>query len=310
MKLQTEVNNLKLAGNLDLLANQVVEGFISGMHKSPFHGFSSEFAEHKIYNQGESTRNIDWKLFGRTDKLYTKKYDEETNLRCHIIVDNSASMHYPALKNQSVQQLNKIGFSALASASLMKIFKKQRDAVGLSVYADSYEFYAPEKGSERHQHLLLHALESMLTSEKKEISATKTYTYLHQISNKIHRRSLIFLFTDLFQTETNQEELFKALQHLKYNKHEVVFFHVMDKEKEFDFSFDNTPKRFVDVETGASIDLYADNVKEAYEDLMQKFQQTIKIQCAKYQIKYVAVDVNKNFNKILQTYLVERQKFK
>ncbi|QLE00725.1 DUF58 domain-containing protein [Galbibacter sp. BG1] len=309
MKLQSELNNVQLSGNLDLLASQVVEGFISGMHKSPFHGFSSEFAEHKIYNQGESTRHIDWKLFGKTDKLYTKKYDEETNLRCHIIIDNSTSMHYPSLKQQSVGNLNKLGFSVLATAVLMKMLKKQRDAVGLSVYSDAYEFYAPEKGSDRHRYLLLNTLEGLVARKKKENKKTKTYTYLHQIANKIHRRSLIFLFTDMFQTETDQEELFQALQHLKYNKHEVVLFHVMDKEKEFAFNFDNTPKKFLDVETGISIDLFAENVKDVYENSMQDFQQELKLRCAKYRIKYVEVDVRKNFNQILETYLIERQKF-
>src|SRR5690606_18943695 len=122
--------------NLELLAHQVVEGLISGMHKSPFHGFSAEFAEHKIYNSGDSTKNIDWKLFARTDRLYTKRFEEETNLRCHIIVDNSSSMHYPLLQNDEPFYTSKIGFSVLASAVLMNLLKKQRDAVGLSVYSD------------------------------------------------------------------------------------------------------------------------------------------------------------------------------
>ena len=132
--------------NLDLLAKQVVEGFISGIHKSPFHGFSVEFSEHKLYNNGESTRHIDWKLFAKTEKLYTKKYEEETNLRCHLIIDNSASMHYPKLTKQSFGNLNKIGFSVVAAAVLLEILKRQRDAVGLSIYSDTYEYYAPEKG--------------------------------------------------------------------------------------------------------------------------------------------------------------------
>ncbi|MGB1284710.1 MAG: DUF58 domain-containing protein, partial [Polaribacter sp.] len=170
--------------NLDILAKQVVEGFITGIHKSPFHGFSVEFSEHKLYNKGESTRHIDWKLFAKTEKLYTKKYEEETNLRCHIIIDNSASMHYPIVKNQTLDSLNKIGFSVVAVASLIEVLKKQRDAVGLSVYSDKYEYYAPEKGSERHRKVLLHQLEQLLVSESK--SNTETYKYLHEIAEKIH----------------------------------------------------------------------------------------------------------------------------
>ena len=155
MNIQNELNKTEGFKNLELLAKQVVEGFIAGMHKSPFHGFSSEFAEHKIYNKGESTRHIDWKLFAKTEKLYTKRYDDETNLRCHIILDNSSSMHFPEMRSFSIENLNKIAFSVLASASLMQILKKQRDAVGLSIYSDAYDYYAPEKGSERHHQMLL-----------------------------------------------------------------------------------------------------------------------------------------------------------
>ena len=133
MKIESQLEKISSFGNLELLANQIVEGFISGMHKSPFHGFSSEFAEHKVYNAGESTRHIDWKLFAKTDRLYTKRYEEETNLRCHIILDNSSSMHYPQLKDGQSFYENKIGFSVLATAVLMDLLKKQRDAVGLSV---------------------------------------------------------------------------------------------------------------------------------------------------------------------------------
>jgi uncharacterized protein (DUF58 family) len=197
--------------NLSLLAKQVVEGFITGIHKSPFHGFSVEFSEHKLYNTGESTRHIDWKLFAKTEKLYTKKYEEETNLRCHIVIDNSASMHYPIVKKQRVDSLNKIGFSTVAAASLMEILKRQRDAVGLSIYSDSYEYYAPEKGSERHRKMLLHQIEQLLVS--KANTATETYQYLHEIAEKIHRRSLIFLFTDMFQTSKEDTALFEALRH-------------------------------------------------------------------------------------------------
>ena len=154
MNLQSELNKAEGFKNLELLAKQVVEGFITGLHKSPFHGFSAEFAEHKVYNPGESTKHIDWKLFAKTDKLYTKRYDEETNLRCHLIVDNSSSMHYPKLKNYSIDSLNKVGFSALAAAAMMQLLKKQRDAVGLSVYSEAMDYYAPEKGSERHHQML------------------------------------------------------------------------------------------------------------------------------------------------------------
>lgn len=308
MELEQEIHKAGGFLNLDLLARQVVEGFISGLHKSPFHGFSAEFAEHKVYNQGESTRHIDWKLFAKTDKLYTKRYEEETNLRCHLILDNSASMHFPEKRRQSLVDLNKIGFSVLASACLMQILKKQRDAVGLSIYSDSYEYYAPEKGSERHRRMLLNVLEETLDRRKKG-TETATYTYLHQIAEKMKRRSLIFFFTDMFQDEVEEEKLFEALRHLKYNKHELVLFHVLDKTKEFNFEFGEEPRRFTDVETGEKIDLYADNVKDNYRQHVDAYFAQLKLKCAQYGIKYVPADINESFNKILSTYLVERQKF-
>ncbi len=192
------VKKLSELNNLELLANQVVEGFITGMHKSPFHGFSVEFAEHRLYNTGESTRHIDWKLYAKTKKLFIKRYEEETNLRCHIIIDNSASMHFPEVKNASLQNLSKIAFSTVASAALMEILKRQRDAVGLSIYSDKNEYYAPSKGGDRHRRMLLGQLDIILKGKSK--AATDTYLALHEISEKIHRRSLIFLFTDMFHS--------------------------------------------------------------------------------------------------------------
>ncbi|ARV07371.1 hypothetical protein BTO04_12030 [Polaribacter sp. SA4-10] len=294
--------------NLDLLAKQVVEGFVTGIHKSPFHGFSVEFSEHKLYNKGESSRHIDWKLFAKTEKLYTKKYEEETNLRCHIIIDNSASMHYPVVKKQSLGTLNKIGFSAVAAASLMEILKRQRDAVGLSIYSDSYEYYAPEKGSARHRKMILHQLEQLLVSSSKK--TTETYKYLHEIAEKIHRRSLIFLFTDMFQPTKDNKALFEALRHLKYNKHEVVLFHTYDEKTELSFDFDNAPKKFVDVETGEEINIYAENIQEKYKEFVSAYFKELKNKCLQYKIDYVPVAINQGFNAVLTAYLIRRKKIK
>ena len=308
MDIKDEINNIIGFKNLELLAKQVVEGFISGLHKSPFHGFSAEFAEHKIYNNGESTKHIDWKLYAKSDKLYTKRYEEETNLRCHIIVDNSNSMHYPKLKRFNIDSLNKIGFSVLASAAIMNLMKRQRDAVGLSIYSQEYEFYASEKGSERHHHMLLQKLNDALITSK-EKSGTETYAYLHLIAEKLKRRSLVFLFTDMLQSDVEAEKLFEALQHLKYNKHEVILFHTIDRKHEVHFDFSNRPKRFIDVETGEFINLYANNIKQEYEQAVETYFKELQLRCAQYRIKYVAADINQSFNKILTTYLVERQKF-
>jgi len=301
------VQQISELNNLELLANQIVEGFITGMHKSPFHGFSVEFAEHRLYNKGESTKHIDWKLYAKTKKLFVKRYEEETNLRCHIIIDNSASMHYPIIKNISIDNLSKIGFSAIASAALLEILKRQRDAVGLSIYSDKSDYYAPAKGSDRHRRMLLHKLENLLVQESN--AATDTYTLLHEISEKIHKRSLIFLFTDMFQVTKNENELFEALRHLKYNKHEVVLFHTFDGKLEYDFDFENSPKKFIDIETGDEINLYASTVKENYQKEMDKYFNELKLKCMQYKIDYVPVDIHKGFHQVLISYLISRKRF-
>jgi uncharacterized protein (DUF58 family) len=307
MKIESQKELLSGFKHLELLANQVVEGFISGMHKSPFHGFSAEFAEHKIYNQGESTKNIDWKLFAKTDRLYSKRYEEETNLRCHIIIDNSSSMYYPKLESTQPFYKNKIGFSVLASAVLMNLLKKQRDAVGLSIFSDKYDYYAPEKGSDRHHRMLLSTLEDLL-EKPKETKTTDTITFLHQIAEKMHRRSMIVLFTDMFQNQ-DKEKLFNAIQHLKHNKHKVIVFHVFDQETEMEFNFDNAPRKFIDVETGEEINLYSENVKDFYEEKIKTYFSEIAMTCAQNKIRYVPVSVAANFEKILTTYLAEKQMF-
>ena len=303
----SEIYNINNLQNLELLARQVVEGFITGMHKSPFHGFSVEFAEHRLYNKGESTRHIDWKLFAKTEKLFVKRYEEETNLRSHIIIDNSASMHYPVLDKLSSDRINKIGFSVIATASLLEILKRQRDAFGLSIYAKENEYYAPAKGNEKHRRMLLRELEKLINKQSTE--STNTYHVLHEIAEKIHRRSLIFLFTDMLQADKKEEELFAALQHLKYNKHEVVLFHTFDGKLELDFDFEDAPKKFVDVETGEQINLFANNIKENYQIEMQRYFNELKLKCMQYKIDYVPVDIHKGYEQVLLTYLISRNNF-
>lgn len=311
MKIESQLEKISSFQHLELLANQVVEGFISGMHKSPFHGFSAEFAEHKVYNSGESTKHIDWKLYAKTDRLYTKRYEEETNLRCHLIIDNSSSMHYPKLQSGQHFYESKIGFSVLASAVLMNLLKKQRDAVGLSLYSDTYEYYAPEKGSDRHHRMLLNKLEHLL-EQPKVSKSTDTITFLHQIAEKMHRRSMIIIFTDMLQSapgSSEEDALFNALQHLKHDKHKVVLFHVVDDKTEINFNFDNAPRKFIDMESGEEVNIFADNVKDAYEKQVQAYFKRLAQTCAQNKIKYVPVSVGANFEKILTTYLIEKQSF-
>ena len=295
-----EIRNL---GNLELLANQVVEGFIIGLHKSPFHGFSVEFAEHRLYNPGESSRNIDWKVFARTEKLFTKKFEEETNLRCQIIIDGSSSMYFPEKK------LNKLQFSALGAAALMNLLKKQRDAFGLSIFDDSVKTHTRVKSSTSHYRLMLSYL-NQLIDHPEHNKTTAAAQALHQIADSIHKRSMIIIFSDMFEPGGNLENLFSALQHLKHNKHEVILFHVVDKSKEIEFKFENRPYLFIDMETGEKVRLQSNQVKESYIEQMQAYINQLKLKCLQYKIDFIEADINQGFKPILQSYLVKRTKMR
>jgi uncharacterized protein (DUF58 family) len=295
-------------GHLEFLANQVVEGFITGLHKSPFHGFSVEFAEHRLYNTGESTRHIDWKLAARTDKLFVKRYEEETNLRCHIVIDTSSSMYYPEMPAKS-ELFNKIKFSAYSAASILQLMRKQRDAVGLSFFSESVELHTPAKSSSVHHAFLYDKLEKML-DEGGEDAQRKSFAVdaLHEIAEKVHRRSLVVIFSDMLDNSEDSDELFNALQHLRHNKHEVILFHVVDKKKELDFEFDNRPYTFVDIETGEQVKLNPNQVKDVYTKQMDAYKHELKMKCGQYRIDFVEADISEGFNTVLMEYLIKRQR--
>ena len=297
-------------GNLELLAKQVVEGFIIGLHKSPFHGFSVEFAEHRIYNQGEPTRNIDWKVFARTDKMYTKRYEEETNLRCQLVVDTSSSMYFPVIDRASADHVNKLRFSALAAASLMNLLMKQRDAFGLSFFNEGVDLHTRPKSSTTHYRLMLTYLQQVIDEPNQEVR-TAAAAALHQIADSIHRRSLVILFSDLFDGDAEREDdLFAALQHLKHAKHEVILFHTVDKAKEIDFNFDNRPYEFIDLESGERVKLQPAQVKEFYVEQVAAYQERLRMKCLQYRIDYIEADIRAGFRPILQQYLVKRARMR
>src|SRR5246127_663664 len=206
--------------NLEFLAKRVVEGFITGLHKSPFHGFSVEFAEHRLYNTGESTKHIDWKLYGRSDKLFIKRYEEETNLRCQIVIDCSSSMYYPVdSKNISAEQNNKINFSIKCAAALSELLLRQRDAVGLSVFSDKINFHTGARSSGIHKKMIFEELEKLMKQYKPETKVeTQAGSMLDQIAEITHKRSLVIVFSDMFDNAASEEKLFSALQHLKHKK--------------------------------------------------------------------------------------------
>ncbi len=298
--------------HLELIAKQVVEGFITGLHKSPLHGFSVEFAEHQQYNKGESTRFIDWKLFARTDKLFVKRFEEETNLRCQIVIDNSSSMNFPdssvAGKRENGYDSNKISFSAYCAAAIIYLLKMQRDAVGLSIFSEGIETHTPCRSSSVHQKRLFSVLDSVLLNEKKEIK-TFAIDALHQIADNIHKRSLVLIFSDMMDNSPKQaNEIFAALNHLKYNKHEVVLFHVTDKKREMDFEFENRPYTFIDLETGEKVKAFPKSVRESYLKAVRTYEKELLLRCAQYHIDFIKADINAGFNEILKSYLIKRER--
>ena len=296
--------NVQLSTNLELLAQQVVEGFITGLHKSPFHGFSVEFAEHRLYNIGDSVRNIDWKLFAKTDKLFSKRYEEETNLRCQFVIDTSSSMYFPN------DNYNKLTFSVQSTAALMYLLKKQRDAFGLSLFTNQLDLNTVAKSTNTHQKYLFSQLEQVLQSPKMNIQ-TNLALALHQIAELIHKRSLVVVFSDMMQTVHDEDKinaLFSALQHLKFNKHEVIIFNVTDKSKEVDFNFANRPYQFIDMETGDILKAHTSKVKNAYLEEMSSYRQKLTLKCAQYKIDMVDADINTGFDQVLQGYLIKRQR--
>lgn len=304
MKNITDIQQLKEFDKLELLAKHIVEGFITGLHRSPFHGFSVEFAEHRIYNQGESTRHIDWKLFARTERLYVKRYEEETNLRSQIILDTSSSMLFPY---QDKKLVSKLGFSIYTIAALIYLLRKQRDAVGLTLFSDKIDLQTNSRLSLAHSQVLFSELNNLLKQKENQKKQTTIAKTLHNVAESIHKRSLVIIFSDLLSGES-EEELMSALQHLRYNKHEVILFHVTDKRQELDFEFQNRPYKFIDLETGSVVRLNPADIKEDYRKFTKSFNENLKYKCGQYKIELIEADINKDFKEVLLPYLIKRRK--
>ena len=299
--MSTNISEINQYDNLGLIARQLVDGFITGLHKSPYHGFSVEFAEHKLYNFGESTKHIDWKVYSRTDKLFTKQYEEETNLRCRILIDNSASMHYPTKGKDKLQ------FSVFAASALAYLLTRQRDVVGLSIFSDKLEDETDLRSTKAHLHTVLTKLAALKDQQPK--TQTAISSVLHEIADKSHKRSLIVIFSDMFQN-THEDELLNALQHLKHQKHEVILFHVSDHRSELNFEFDDRPYKFIDMETNESIKVNPGDLKKEYKKAMSAYYQDLKIKCGMMKIDFVPVNTNDSFDKILGAYLIKRKRMR
>lgn len=295
--IQEEIQSVKL---LELKAKEIVKGFLIGQHKSPMYGYSVEFAEHKMYNPGESTRHIDWKLYARTEKLYQKKYEEETNLRCQIVIDISSSMAYP--KDQEITKLN---FSIYSAAALVHLMTMQRDGVGVTFCSDNIETYVPAKLNHSHIQYVYSMLSQCLDETSDLNKKTDIANALHQIAEIIHQRSLVIVFSDMLD---HSDVLFQALQHLRYKKHEVIVFHTLEYDTEFDFDFDNRPYQFVDMETGEVVKVNSLEYKENFQSSMKAFLSQLKEKCHQFKIDFVPVNINTSYNEVLQEYLIKRNK--
>jgi len=302
MPLLREEQQIRQLDNLELLARQVVEGFITGLHQSPFHGFSVEFAQHRLYNNGESVKNIDWKLYARTDKLFVKQFEEETNLRCYLLLDTSSSMNFP---NKGI---NKLQFSIYAVASLMYLFKSQRDAFGLCLFSDKIDRLSQARSTSSH---LFHQYAELEKAYSQPQINTKTNItgVLHQLAEEIHKRSMIIIFSDMLENNASEEKLqalFAAIQHLKYNKHEVIIFNVNDKGKEVDFDFDNRPHHFIDIESGEELKVHPGKIREVYKSGLDNYRHQLELKCAQYHIDLIDANINEGYNHLLKSYLVKR----
>ena len=277
--------------SLELKAKTVVEGFKVGLHRSPYHGFSVEFSEHKAYMQGDPIKNIDWKVFGKSDKLFIKQYEEETNLTCHILLDISASMNY-----KSIGIISKLDYGKILAASLSYLMISQQDSIGLSLYSNTIENYFPPRSNKIYLQTLLHGLENVSSTNK-----TETAQCLNLIAERIKKRGLVIIISDFFD---NVDSIITALKHFKYKKNEVIVFQILDPiEKSFAFDRDAI---FVDIETKDELSTQPHQIKKAYQSAMNDFLGKLKSECLNNKIEYNQIDTNTPFDKALFAYFKKR----
>ena len=278
--------------NLSLKARYVVEGFMVGLHKSPYHGFSVEFSEHRAYGAGDEIRHVDWKLWGKTDRYFVKQYEEETNLKAYLLIDQSLSMNYASNK------ISKLEYAKLISASLGYLMLKQQDAVGLTLFDDRIRVNIPARSKRSHLNVILSKMEKIKAGPE-----TRMAPVLHSTAEVIKKRGLIILISDLFD---NQEEVLSGLQHFRYKGHEVIVFHIMDpQEMKLDFS---QRTRFRDMESGEEIITDPWHIQKDYQRDMKQFCDNSKIQCRQNNIDYVQLATDSPLDMALSEYLLKRKR--
>lgn len=277
--------------NISLRARLVVEGYLTGLHKSPYHGFSVEFAEHRAYGPGDELKHLDWKLYGKTDRYYIKQYEEETNLRSYILLDISKSMTYASHK------ISKLDYGSYLASALTYLMLSQRDAVSLTLFDEKTRGYVPPHSTQSHLNLILNKLDNLQSGNDTKIAPT-----LHELAEKIKKRGLVILISDLLD---EPDEVLAGLKHFRHKKHEVIVFHLIDpKEKDLDFSIRT---RFYDIETGEDITTEPWQIRKAYKRVLENFQSNYTREMRKRNIDYIPIETNKPLDIVLNHYLEKRR---
>lgn len=286
---------------LELKAKKIIEGFIAGLHKSPYHGFSVEFAEHRPYNRGDDFKHIDWKVYAKKERFYVKQYEEETNLRCFLVLDTSSSMYF---KHKS--QWTKLEYSAYLAAAMAYLMQGQRDAVGFASYADTLRTILPAKGTRRHLRRIFLEIEPYLTINKGDFTASAAA--LHELAERIHQRSLVVIFTDLFENIETYDELISALKHLRHRKHEILLFNITEHYTELNLNLEYERYLLEDLESGEQLEISPAQVAQDYRAKVTMYLQRFKQACNEFQIDFECVSTEQPFSEALIHYLKKRSR--
>lgn len=291
---------------LDLKARTIVEGFIAGLHRSPYHGFSVEFAEHRPYNQGDDFKHIDWKVYGKTERFYVKRYEAETNLRAHIVLDVSSSMYF-----KHFAEWSKLRYAIHYVAALIHMMHRQRDACGLVLFDEDIIQNFQAKSSSSHIRMLFGELEKLLNEEQKkskEQRASASAKSLHKLAETLKRRSLVVIVSDLFENVEGHENLISSLRHLKHQKHEVLLFNILEKKSERELDFPDGKFLFEDMETGSELEVIPAQVKDDYKKKVVEYTHRFRVACNKAGVDFEEIDTQSPFDLALLAYLNKRKR--
>jgi uncharacterized protein (DUF58 family) len=289
---------------LELKARQIVEGFISGLHKSPYYGFSVEFAEHRPYNPGDELKHIDWKVYAKTERFYVKQYEEETNLRAYVLLDTSSSMLYHYHSDWT-----KLRYAIHYAASLMHLMNRQRDATGFIPFDSEIRQFIPAKSSYSHLRMIFTEMEKMLEEESAEAQRkTATADVIHEVAERLNHRSLVIILSDLFENVREHDELLSSLKHLRHRNHEVLLFNVLEEQSERELDLPDRKFRLQDMETGEQMEVIPSQVREDYKRKVAEYTHQFKMACSEADIDYEQLDTQGDFDRSLLAYLNKRKR--